>query len=33
MGGRPINVTIASAETDPGSRGISNDFGGVAARQ
>ena len=31
MGGQPIDVTIASAETDPGGGGISDDFGGVAA--
>ena len=29
----PINVTIASAETDPGSGGVSDDFGGVASGQ
>ena len=33
MGGRPINFTIVSAETDPGSVVISDDFGGVAAGQ
>ena len=33
MGGRPINVTITSAETDPGSKGFSDDCGGVAAGQ
>ena len=33
IGGRPINITIASAETDPGGGGISDDQGGVAAGQ
>ena len=33
MGRRPIYVTITSAETDSGSGGVSDDFGGVAAGQ
>ena len=33
MGGRPINAIITSAETDPGGKGVSDDFGGVAAGQ
>ena len=33
VGGRPINVAIAPAETDPRSGRISDDFGGVAAEQ
>ena len=33
VGGRPINTTIASTETDPRGRWIFDDFGGAAAGQ
>ena len=33
VGGRPVNVTITPAETDPRGGWILDDFGGVAAGQ
>ena len=33
VGRRPIDVTIASAETDPGGTGFFDDFGGVTTGQ
>ena len=33
VGGRLIDTTIASAETDPGGGWIIDDFGGVATGQ